>query len=137
MKFKVIAACIGLVVASPAQGQVRPAPVSPAPAEAPLPPSGVINGAWVTDVVIVTRSPTGPYTAFLIRTSWTGSDHWFVVSSGDNAVAAERGAIIGLLMGAAETVRWHQSRAPVNISYITVNDQREIISASLFARLGD
>jgi hypothetical protein len=94
--------------------------------------------AVVVDVLIKTKSKIGPYTAFAIRPAGTSTPaEWYYIRNDDVAKALERGAMIGLLMGAAQANRW-VTDGPVryvNIEYTTINGDRHIVSASLVERL--
>jgi hypothetical protein len=122
-----------LAATSAAEAQVFPSGGSSA---APA-PEGVIR-AVVTDVLVKTRSKIGPFTAFLIRPA--GQDtklEWYYIRNDDVAKALERGAMIGLLMGAAQANRWVDDGPVryVNIEYVTINGDKQIVSASLAERL--
>lgn len=100
-----------------------------------LQPEGIIAGAMVLDVTITTVSDIGPYTAFLIRPAEAGAKaEWFFVRNDNGVKGMERGSIIGLLMGAAESVQWQDSPARVTIRYQTVGNRKEIVAASLGTR---
>jgi hypothetical protein len=105
----------------------------------PLPSSGVILRAHVADVRAVTASDLGAYTAFLIRPPDRGNQGWwFYIRNDDVMKSMERGAIIGLLMGAAEANAWTYDSPDhvVNIKYETIDGRRVITAASLYDRLG-
>lgn len=112
----------------------------PAADTSTLPLSGAILKAYVVDVRVVTSSESGAYTAFLIKPPGeTSRAWWFYVRNDDVAKSLERGAIIGLLMGAAEANRWSDADWPqhlVNIRYETVGNRRIITEAALGDRLG-
>jgi len=93
--------------------------------------------AYVSDAAVVTAGPK-TYTAFLIRPpEETSKSDWFFVRSNDVSTALERGAAIGLLMGAAEANRWSfdERRHFVNIKYMTEGTRKVIVAASLRARM--
>jgi hypothetical protein len=105
-----------------------------APPAAPVPTSdGEIKRAAVSAVVIRTKSDSGPFTAFYIAASQGGNPEWFYVRNDDVAKSLERGAIIGLLMGAAQANSWVDDGPTryVGIEYTTVNGRKEITSAWL------
>lgn len=127
---------VATLLASTSAGQTQTfaPPRTPAPAGPEMPSQGILNGAYVSDVVIRTQSESGPFTAFLIRPSGRGSTpEWFYIRNDNVAKALERGAMIGLLMGAAQANRWvvEGPARYVNIEYATVSGRKEITSASL------
>jgi hypothetical protein len=107
-------------------------------AQPSLAAEGVLHDAVVVDVAVRTRSEFGPFTAFLIRPRGvTRGGEWFFIRNDDVAKALERGAMIGLLMGAAQGNAWTFPDRPydVNIEYVTVDGRREITAASISTRL--
>lgn len=131
----IVAATIA-VGATALDAQVTSPPTSPST----LPGSGAILRATVIDVAISTTDESGPYTAFLIRPPEQNSQSaWFLIRNDDINKSLERGAMIGLLMGAAQANRWGDADAPprlVNIRYETVRAHRIITGAALANRLG-
>jgi hypothetical protein len=100
-----------------------------------LQPEGVISGAQVMDVVITTVSTIGPYTAFLIKPREAAAKpEWFYIRNDNGVKGMERGSIIGLLLGAAETYMWQDAPSRVIIRYQTVGNRKEIVAASLGSR---
>jgi hypothetical protein len=106
-----------------------------------LPQTGELDGAYVIDVVIMIKSNIGPFTRFLIKPSQDSQrSYWFYVRNDDNTKALERGAIIGLLMGAVEANRLsgygtRRGSMTVNFTYSTVAGRQEIVTASLASKL--
>lgn len=103
-----------------------------------LPSDGTITGAIVGGVVIKTKSEIGPYTAFYIRPPGTGTKfELYYIRNDDVAKALERGAMVGLLMGAVQANLWVDEGPTrlVNIAYVTINGRKELTAASLGARL--
>jgi hypothetical protein len=130
-------ACIIALTTTTAFAQVAQAPAT-VPTADDLPVSGEIDGAYVLDVVIMTKSDIGPFTRFLIQVSDDPTkQYWFYVRNDDNTKALVRGAIIGLLMGAAETYRFPRERSHsyINFTYSTVKSHREIETASLESKI--
>lgn len=130
-----------ILVAVSTSADAQSSSTAPATAAAPtLPMKGTILRALVLDVVISTSDESGSYTAFLIRPpDQNTAAFWFYVRNDDVTKALERGAMIGLLMGAAEANRWSSSDGPspvVNIKYETVRGKRIITDAALADRLG-
>lgn len=114
--------------------------VSPPSSSSTLPERGAILRAYVVDVVISTTDENGPYTAFSIRPpEQNAQPAWFFIRNDDVNKALERGAMIGLLIGAAQANRWGDPDAParlVNIRYETVRGRKIITEAALGNRLG-
>jgi hypothetical protein len=81
-----------------------------------------------------TRSSIGAYTAFLVRpVDRSNTRELFYVRNDDVSMAMERGAIVGLLMGAAQANRWvtEGPRRAVDIEYVTIDGRKEIVAAAL------
>lgn len=116
-----------------------PPPPLPQVEESPLPAEGeVVVTVW--GAAAKTKSTIGPYTAFLVsRTDEPDPTHYNVkhrdflvyVRSDDNVGALERGSIIGILMGAAETHVWNRQNVTVRIKYITTPIGIEAYAASI------
>ncbi len=119
---------------------VPPSGAPAAAAASTLPVKGGILRAYVVDVVISTSDDSGPYTAFSIRPPEQNAQAaWFFIRNDDVTKSLERGAMIGLLIGAAEANRWSGPDSPshlVNIRYETVRGRRIITDAALSNRLG-
>lgn len=132
----IVATLLALAV-STAYAQVRPRPAQPAPPGlGPSANSGTLSNALVRAVIIRTESEIGPYTAFQITTTQPDAPrYWYFIRNDDNAKALERGAIIGLLMGALQTYRWSEDARTVNIHFVTINEMRVIDAASLGAAI--
>jgi hypothetical protein len=136
-------ACIIALAIPTAYAQAVQTP-SAVPTADGLPTNGEIDDASVLDVVVMTKSDIGPFIRFLIQIpdpakTWYDYDpakrYWFYVRNDDNAKALERGAIIGLLMGAAETHAWSSEQVGINFTYSTINGRREIETASLASKI--
>jgi hypothetical protein len=142
MRTMLLAFIVGLAW-SPAYAEDMPALVPPA--EEDIAAGGEIDGAQICDVVVMTKSDRGPFTRFLVALSKSGSPtscyaddkktYWFYVTNDDNTKALERGFVIGLLMGAAESRSWGDAGASVNFTYSTRNGRREVETASIQTRL--
>ena len=133
---------VGFLSAASAQTPTAPAPPVPDTNELPL--SGEIRGAHVIDVQVMTNSSEGPLTRFLIDIPDRANAVWFYVRSDDSVHAFERGGIVALLMGAAETYRatsfdFRQRNihdgTTVNFAYVTVRGRPEIVAVSLYSKL--
>jgi hypothetical protein len=139
MKLLLVSMLITLASGALGQTGVTSTPAVPNADELPL--SGEVDGAYVLDVQVMTASNVGPFTRFAITVPGHSTPFWFYVRSDDNTRAAERGAIVGLLMGVAETYRitehgdWQHQESTVNFTYATVQGRREIITASLTSKL--
>jgi hypothetical protein len=130
---KALLLALALLAAPVAEAQVFP----PGGSSSALASEGAMR-AVVTDVAVKTKSKMGPYTAFFIRPAGANTkSEWYYIRNDDVAKALERGAMIGLLMGAAQANRWVEEGPVryVNIEYVTINGDKHIVAASLVERL--
>lgn len=131
-----IAMAVFASVSAQAQTSPKPAVIAPAP----LPADGAILGAYVSDVIVSTSGESGPYTAIMIYPPGPNAQpERFYVRNDDVNKSMERGAMIGLLIGAAEANRWKDSETPdrlVNVRFETVSGVRILTQVALRNRLG-
>lgn len=139
---------IALVVFG-ASAAAQPVPASPPtsaiPAADELLQSGEIDGVYIDEVQIFSTSDRGPFTRFVITVPNHTGQYQFYVHNNDNTKAFERGGMVGLLMGVAETYRatyggeyvqrQEHENSKANILYTTVQGRREIVAVSLNNKL--